>query len=136
MKLIALLATLLSFSSAFAYTSVSGDKIHFQSESTYVSAVFSKSLCLDGDTYEAVINKCVEWTNNDERRCVRNIKITAYQPMKSTRQRCAEFGGGDDKDCTRWETVAYVQSPVRTVKFLDEDDRVIKTQKVTVPACN
>ncbi|MCO4794006.1 MAG: hypothetical protein KC493_09850 [Bacteriovoracaceae bacterium] len=136
MKTLILLAVLFS-STAFA--SVTGDKIHFQSDSTYVSAVFSKTLCLNGDTYEAMITKCMEWTNDDDRDCVRYGKVFATQPMNSTRQRCAQYSGGDDDRCREWVTVPYVQSPVRTVKWYrdsDNKDVLIRTEIVTVPACN
>lgn len=119
-----------------------GDKIEFQANSTFVSAVFSKSLCLNGNTYEATINKCVEQRyRGDEEgfECVKFAKIQAFQPMKSTRQRCAEYTGKDDKDCAKWITVPYVQKPVRTVKWYrvsnDGSDDYVKTTTVTIPAC-
>lgn len=137
MKNLVIGLALLSSASAFAErdTYFTGDKIEFQKNSTFVSALYSKSLCLNGDTYEAIINKCVEYTNDDERRCVKTIKIKAFQPVESTRQRCAEFGGRDDDRCVEWETVPYVQSPVRMVKFY-EGSTVVRTQKVVIPACN
>ncbi|MCF8059767.1 MAG: hypothetical protein K9K67_10745 [Bacteriovoracaceae bacterium] len=110
--------------------------IHFQSESTWVNALYSKSLCLDGDTYKATVTKCMEYGSGDERRCLQYGKIAATQPVESTRQRCASFGGGDDNQCTKWITVSYVQSPNITVKFYNDDNELVKTKKITVPSCN
>ncbi len=140
MKMLMILAAVLGMNTvnAHAYEYVAGDKILFQSVSTYVSAVFSKSLCLNGDTYEALVNECTEWRNrgNDNGpECVAFKKVTAYQPMASTRQRCAEYTGRDQNHCAVWETVDFVQSPVRTVKFYNSNDQLIKTAKVTIPAC-
>ncbi|MCR9204352.1 MAG: hypothetical protein NXH75_07240 [Halobacteriovoraceae bacterium] len=107
--------------------------IHFQSESTWVNAYYSKSLCLDGDTFRATITKCMEWSNGDDRRCVRRGKVQAAQPQESTRQRCASR---NDDTCTEWETVRYFQSENVTVKFYNNDDDLVRTKNITVPACN
>ena len=135
MKGLLLIAVLIS-TSVFArnYTSISGDKIHFQSESTWVSAYYSKSLCLDGDTYKATIRKCMEWSNDDDRNCLRYGKIQATQPMESTRLRCASWGS-DDEPCQRYVRVRYYQNPVKEVEFNDEDGNVLFTRTVTVPNC-
>lgn len=125
----------LAFLASVAHANVTGDKIHFQSESTWVSAVYSKTLCLNGSNYEAVISKCVERRNNDDETCVRTIKVLATQPMNSTRLRCDAFAGRDEGSCTKWVRVPYVQKPVRTVKFYTDRDQLIKTVKVTIPAC-
>lgn len=127
------LALALLFISVSASAYVTGDKIHFQKDSTYVSAVYSKSLCLDGDTYRAVISKCLQWSNGDDRTCLRTGKVRATQPMVSTRQRCAVQG--EDR-CQRWETVRYVQDPVRTVTFFNSNGDELKTETVIVKACN
>jgi hypothetical protein len=138
MKALILLVALLS-STAFA--SVSGDKIHFQKHSTWVSAAFSKSLCLDGETYHSKIRKCFEWNRDDDdkRTCVDYRIIDATQPMKSTRQRCANYSSDNDGgNCTEWITVPYIQSPVRTVTFYrhNDDNDVDRVEIITVPACN
>ena len=136
MKKLLLLAALFS-STAFGY--VTGDKILFQKDSTYVSAAFSKSLCLNGETYEAMIRKCFEWrTSDDDRRCVDWRKVKAFQPMHSTRQRCATFGGGDDDRCTSWVTVPFYQSPERTVTYYNnnDDNDIVKVEEITIPNCN
>lgn len=132
MKKLLLVAVALLSTSAFAYTSVSGDKINFQSESTFVSAIFNKSLCFDGESFHATITKCVKWEQNDRGNCLRFAKVNASQPAVSTRQVCA-----DDRDnCGSWRTVRYVQSPVLTVKYENDNGSVIRTQKVTVRSCN
>ncbi len=143
MKLFILLAAVIGMNVASANAGyVTGDKILFQADSTFVSAVFSKSLCLNGDTYEATINKCAEYRNrgNDEGlECVAFVKVKAFQPMVSTRQRCAQFeSDSSGGDCAKWETVPFVQNPVRTVQYWagsDDSERVVKTAKVTIPAC-
>ncbi|CBW25708.1 putative exported protein [Halobacteriovorax marinus SJ] len=131
-KLLALTSILLSTAS-FAY--VTGDKIHFQKDSTYVSAAYSKSLCFDGENFKANIRKCTRWTTNDERRCTRYGVFAATQPQESTRKRCARWGGRDDSNCLKWETVRYFQSEVRTVKFYGQNDDLRKTETIVIPTC-
>ena len=107
--------------------------VHFQSESTWVNAYYSKSLCLDGDTFRATISKCLQWSNGDDRRCVRRGKVQASQPQESTRQRCASRS---EDGCRAWETVRYYQSENITVKFYDDDNNLVRTKNITVPSCN
>lgn len=139
MKMLMILAAVLGMNSVSAHAAeyVTGDKILFQSVSTYVSAVYSKSLCLNGDTYEAQVNECTEWRNRGDNgpECVATRKVLATQPMVSTRQICTREGGRDGGVCLNWETVEFVQSPVRTVKFYNSHDQLIKTAQVTIPAC-
>ena len=136
-KLLVLLALVSTsaFALPFNADSMRGDKIHFQKESTWVNSYYSKSLCFDGADFHATIRKCAEWTNDDDRRCERYKMVQATQPQESTRQRCARRDN-DDKGCTEWETVRYFQSEHRTITFLDEDDHVVGTKKITVPSCN
>lgn len=130
------LITLIVLAASFAQAMVSGDKILFQRDSTYVSAVYNKTLCLDGQTYRAVIAKCVSYSGGDNDRCLRTAKVQASQPMHSTRKLCAETRGHGES-CVRYKNVAFTQSPVRTVQFHDGDNnRVTKTVRVTIPACN
>lgn len=117
------------------HANVAGDKIHFQSDSTWVSAVYNKSLCVNGNNFEALITKCVERTGGDSDSCIRTIKVRATQPINSTRLRCDAFAGRDEGTCRKWVRVPYVQKPVRTVSFYTDRDQLIKTVKVTVPAC-
>jgi hypothetical protein len=134
MKKLLVLGTILLTASAFA--SVEGDKIHFQKHSTWVSAVYSKSLCFDGENFKARLNKCLQWRNGgDDRRCVKYGKITAVQPQESTRSRCVRWTGRDQGNCAKWETVTYFQSEVRDVKFYNDRDRLIKRETVVVPTC-
>lgn len=134
MKNLLVLASLLFATSAMAGF-VTGDKIHFQSESTYVSAVFNKTLCFDGESFHATFTKCIEWQRDqDDRNCIKYGKITATQPQSSTRLRCAEYRGNDG-DCKRWERVSYEQSEVRNVKYFNNDDDLIKEEKVIIPVC-
>ncbi|MEC7275899.1 MAG: hypothetical protein VXV96_06230 [Bdellovibrionota bacterium] len=131
MKKLIVAAALLS-SSAFAGSIVG--HIHFQSASTWVNAYTSKSLCLDGSTYRATVNKCLRYERDGgERTCVRRGKVAISQPMESTRQRCARMS---DDTCVSYETVRYVQSPNVLVKFYDNDDNLVRTKTVTVPSCN
>jgi hypothetical protein len=128
-SLIAALA--LVSTSAFAGSVVG--HVHFQADSTWVNAYYSKSLCLDGDTFRATITKCVKYSNGDERRCLERAKFQAAQPQSSTRQRCARF---EDDNCAEYITVPYFQSENITVKFYDNDDNLVKTKDITVPSCN
>ncbi|TNF26602.1 MAG: hypothetical protein EP319_13485 [Deltaproteobacteria bacterium] len=124
-----------------ASASVTGDKILFQKDSTFVSAAFSKTLCLNEEAaqYEAMVTKCIEWTNDDDRNCLEYTKVFATQPQVSTRQRCAQFGGGDDDRCMKWETVPFVQNRVRTVKWYRDNDggdsTPYKVTTVVIPSC-
>ena len=108
---------------ANAATIVAGDKINFQKESAFVSAVFSKTLCLND--------------GQGERSCLETVKVQARQPMKSTTQRCAAYEGeAGEKTCVAWITVPFVQNPVRNVSFYNQDQELIKTATVTIPACH
>jgi hypothetical protein len=128
-----LIAMTLMFISVSAFANVSGDKILFQKESTYVSVVYNKSLCLDGNTYRAVIDKCMQWANDDRRACLRSAKVRVTQPVESTRQRCAAT---TDRGCSAWETVRFNQDPVRTVTFFNDEGRELDTKTYIVKACN
>lgn len=139
MKKLLLIAALFA-STANAY--VTGDKIEFQAHSTWVSAAFSKTLCLNEatDNFEATITKCVEWTNDDDRDCVQRAKFDVEQPRVSTRQRCAQYGGGDDDRCMEWETVPFIQNRVKTVSYYrnsdDDSSTPYKVETVVIPSCN
>lgn len=113
---------------------ITGDKIHFQKASTWVSALYSKTLCLAGDTFYAVSNQCVEWGGGDNDYCRKFKKVTISQPVNSTREVCVESSGGESDFCRKWKTVPYVQNPVRKVEFI-EGSRVVDTKIVTVKAC-
>lgn len=116
---------------------ISGDRIHFQKDSTWVSSYYNKTACLRGATYEAVVSKCIETRNSgDNDHCVRYAKTKIFQPMNSTRLRCDRFTGRDDNNCAKWVRVPYVQKQVRTVSVHnDRNDSVIRTFKFTIPAC-
>lgn len=130
---------LMSFAASADY--ITGDKIHFQANSTWVSAVYSRSLCHDGENFYATVATCIEYRedSNGDRECAKRGSVPAVQPMVSTRQRCAKTDD-DDNDCVKYETVEYAQSPVRKVKFYesedDDDGRLVKTETVIVPNCN
>lgn len=117
------------------HKNLSGGHINFQRESTFVSPVHSKSLCFDGADFHAIINKCAQHRNNDSGSCERMIKVKAIQPMESTRERCKRSGGGDNDNCQKWETVPYIQKPIRTVDVMS-GDHVVKKVKVRVRSCN
>lgn len=131
----ALIAAIVLFGSVSASAMVMGDKIHFQNNSTWVSSVYNKSLCLDGDLYEAVVSVCTKWSgNSDDRNCVRRAKKKIFQPMTSTRQRCAQYTGRDG-NCSKWITVDYTQDRVKEVSFYDSNDNLLYTKTVTIPDC-
>ena len=129
MKSLIVLAALASTSS---FAGVVGH-IHFQKASTWVNAFYSKSLCLDGKTYKAVISTCLKYEEDSEgRTCVKRGMKNVSQPMVSTRLRC---NGYSDDNCVSYERVSYVQSPNITVKFTDRDGDLIRTEDITVPNC-
>lgn len=110
-----------------------GSQIHFQQFSTWVNVLYSKSLCQTEFNYEALISKCVKWTRDDGRKCIKRVKFEATQPKESSRQRCKRF---EDDTCVDWEEVDFIQSPKRIVEIKDQDDNVIETRKVIVPRCH
>ncbi len=139
-----IIASLLMSGTAFADFYV-GDKIEFQGESAFVSAVFSKSLCLDGDTYRANITKCAKWnyaSGDKTETCAQYVKVEGAQPVNSTRQICAQYeSDSSGGDCIAWKTVAFTQKPVRNVQLIKDtnssgDGEVVKSFTVTVPSCN
>lgn len=135
MKLLVSLVILLSASYASAYDIV-GDKIHFQQDSTWVSALYNRTLCHDGETYYAEVSKCVEWGGRGGDECTRREKGPIFQPITSTRVVCKEYRGRDDR-CVEWETIEYHQSPTMVVEFYSErGNRLIKKETITVPVCN
>lgn len=165
MKILIATIALLTLSSSYAklqrgdmgYENVKSVQGHilFQADSTYVNAYYNKTLCLDGDTYKAVVSKCLEWgtpfRNGQRNRrshdsvCLKRGKVMISQPEVSTRQRCAAydnetpFNRGDHRAhngrCIKWETVPFVQSPDMTIKFFNQDNTLIKTEEITVPSC-
>ncbi|NQY99819.1 MAG: hypothetical protein HRT45_04015 [Bdellovibrionales bacterium] len=136
MKLLVSLVILMSASYAQAYNVV-GDKIHFQSDSTWVSAYYNKTICHDGETYAAEVNKCLKYRNvRGDQECVEWGKGFIYQPITSTRVICVEERG-DSGICQEWQTVEYHQSPTMVVEFYAErGERLIKKETITVPTCN
>jgi len=142
MKSLLILAIGLMSASAFA-DYMTGDKIHFQADSTWVNSYYSKSLCQDGENYYATISVCVEYreSSDGDRECARRGTKNAVQPLMSTRKKCAvRDWTDDDNDCEQYETVEYYQSPVRTVKFFEAEDdssgRLVRTETYTIPACH
>lgn len=132
----ALLASIVFLVSASAFGYMTGDKIHFQKDSTWVNSYYNKTICLnDQDVYEAVVSICTKYVNNgdDDRTCVRRGSKKIYQPMVSTRLRCANWS---NDNCSDWERVDYVQSPNRTVSFYNDSDDLLKTVSYTIKACN
>jgi len=127
-----ILVALIAFSSANAgIGGASGGHVNFQRESTFVSPLFSKSLCFDGVDFHAKVKKCVKWTNDDERRCIESETIEAVQPQESTRERCDKY---TDDGCQLWKTVPFIQSEVRKIDII-EDDRVVANKFVKVKEC-
>lgn len=121
--------------SAGTFEYMTGDKIHFQKDSTWVNSYYSKTICLnDNDTYEAVVTVCTKYdSNHSDANCTQYGKKRIFQPMVSTRLRCADWGR---ENCNDWERVAYVQSPKRTVKFFDRGDQLVNTVTYTIKSCS
>ena len=142
MKKLMIIAAMLFSASALADQIVPRNAHYtFQSASTWVNAVYNKSLCLNGDTYEATVLSCLAYreAGDGERECDKYGKIEISQPMVSTRQRCAQTD--DDGDCESYETVEFVQEPTRTINWVRVDsdsgsEYFVKSETLTVPACN
>ena len=133
--MIAIISTLAFLVSLSAFGYMTGDKIHFQKDSTWVNSYYNKTICLnDQDVYEAMVSTCKKWVNSgdDDRSCVRYGKKKIYQPMTSTRLRCGDW---DRDECDSWVRVDYVQSPNRTVKFYNDQDQLQKTVSYTIGSC-
>lgn len=111
---------------------ISGGHVHFQKFSTWVSPVYSKTLCVAGDHYRAELNVCEKTSGGDSDSCQQFRKIRATQPLHSTREICVEERG--DGNCVKWATVPYFQDPVRTVS-ITQGDREVGQKTVVVPGC-
>ena len=115
---------------------ISGGHINFQRNSTFVNVLYSKSLCHDNYEFRTMAKNCKKWKfDSDSRKCERWVMEEITQPIESTRERC-RGRRSDDKACTEWETIIFVQSPKRIVKILDDSNQVIETKKITVPLCH
>lgn len=126
---------IISLAQAGGIGGMQGGHVNFQRESTFVSPLFSKSLCFDGVDYHAEIRKCVKWDlSNDDVTCVRYEKVKAMQPMVSTREHCEHFGGNDDNRCEKWVTVPFIQKPERKVQVMN-DGQLVKEVIVKVRDC-
>lgn len=110
-----------------------GSQINFQKYSTFVNALYSRTLCHDGHDYHAKITKCAVWSNDDDRTCLEREKIEAVQPMESKRFRCKKK---EDDDCVEWIEVDFIQSPKRIIELKDDDGNIKKIEKVVIPQCH
>lgn len=118
-----------------AYASNTGH-IHFQADSTWVNPVTNKSLCFDGEEFHASVITCVQTRMaRGGEECSRYGKTVISQPARSTRKVCLEERG-ESGNCVQYGTVDYVQSPTRRVEFYGDRGGVIRTEMITVPACN
>ena len=132
MKLL-ILSFLFSLSATAGVGGIDGGSVHFQKDSTWVNMVYSKSLCFKDSQYFAKSRKCTGWErSSDERRCKKHKIAQIVQPMHSTRQRCKKM---EEEGCKEWETIKYVQKRDRLVKFKDEDDNVVRVEKLRVKGC-
>lgn len=112
---------------------IDGGSVHFQKNSTWVNMVYSKKLCFKNDTFFSPSRKCVKWDrHSDDKECIKYKPIVMKQPKFSTRQRCHK---SDDDGCKEWITVPYVQKRNKLVKFLDEDNNIIKIEKLRIKGC-
>ncbi len=111
-----------------------GSHIHFQSRSTWVNVLYSKTLCQTAYNFEALVRECVRWKRDDDggRKCVEYTKVQAVQPKESRRERCSRY---EDDDCVAWIEVDYIQSPKKIVEIKDEDGNIKERKKVIVPTC-
>ena len=143
MKTLLILAALLGSTASFANwndTMIQGDKILFQNDSTYVSAAYNKTLCVNAGQFEATVTKCTavkKGSGDKSDECIAYGQFFITQPVASTAERCAESvknSSGNDI-CVRSVTVPFVQSAIRNVKFVNDSGAVLKSYQVTIPAC-
>lgn len=139
MKVLLILAALVS-TSAFAgfplntdYTT--GDKILFQRDSAWIS-IFNKSLCRNGGQFEAVIKKCMKYSNPEESNCTQEEAVFVTQPVNSTVAKCVAYTGREKSNCVKWVAAPFVQSPVMNVNYYNSHDQLLRTDVMTVPACS
>lgn len=138
MKLINLLivsVTMALSSLAFAdgVGGTSGGHILFQRNSTYVSALHNRTLCVNNGHYFATVNSCVSFGGGDNDHCEQMAKMQITQPIKSVTKKCTLYYGGDN--CIKWETVPFVQEPVLKVKIKPETGGMPKTKILQIPNC-
>lgn len=139
-KIIGMLAVFAFSSTAFATTNIVGDKILFQKNNTYVSAVTSDSLCFDGDSFRATFTVCEKFvtTGSQDGKCLKSATVNGVQPAVSTRQ-VPVFSGPNDDTVDSYRTVKFVQSPNLNVKeyFVPTSgsSKLVKSYSVTVPSC-
>lgn len=109
-----------------------GSHITFLKDSTWVNVLFSKSLCHDTQDFQAIVKKCILWTQDDDRKCEEYEQVKIFQPMEDTRLRCDRY---EDDKCVKWVRVPLVQSPKRIVEIKDNDDNIKAVKKVIIPIC-
>lgn len=114
---------------------LTGDKIHFQAASTWVSAYYSRTLCKADGVYYAEGRECVRRGGRGGDECREWAPVGITQPITSTRQRCKRYSGGENDNCREYETIRYHQDPTRTVSFWTERDQLVKTETITVEDC-
>lgn len=129
-----LLVALLVLASTSVFAKTVDGHIHFQKASTYVSAYYNKTLCLDGDTFKAEVSTCTkkERDGEGETVCVRYGKKTISQPMQSTRTICARKS---EDECLAYKTVPFFQSANVDVNVYSNQDVLVDSFVVTVPNC-
>lgn len=70
-------------------------------------------VCVAGDNLRttAKVERCVRWNNSGENNeCVETASDFLFTSRAFTREYCAEYTGGENNDCTRWETVTGVHA--------------------------
>ena len=120
------------FSAHAGVGGISGGHINFQRNSTFVNALYSKTLCHDTYEFRTMSMICKKWSSDSDRECILKVLEEITQPLESTRERCKERS---DRKCVEWETIRFYQSPDRTIKILDDSRNVIKIKKLTIPIC-
>lgn len=101
-----------------------------QFDMSYGFFLRTSSVCIDGDTLRSkdLLEKCFEYGGSNNDRCVDVREVYATKPMKGTETYCAEYTGGEDNRCVRWESYDYTiaesyEIPVyRRVRGAGNDD--------------
>lgn len=115
-----------------ASTYIEGDTIHFQEHSMWVRASINKSLCFDGNYYQAIVALCVDFDH--ERGCTQTQRTRVYQPEISTKHRCIR---PTERGCDEYEEVLFRQNPVRNITLKDQrsSGSVLARAKVRIRSC-
>ena len=125
------LALFISMQAMAGVGGVAGGNVLFQKHSVYVSPT-NRTLCHDGVSFRAVIEKCTKWSNLNPNSCASTAEIEIFQPIVGVQKICV---GNDSATCSEWGEMPFIQNPSRKVDLVDLNSRVRGTSTILVPRC-